>query len=166
MFHHPQPLPISPGQESVWQYPRPPRLEKINQSIKVVAEGETIAHSTNAYRVLETSHPPVYYLPPADIEMQYLIPTSDRSFCEWKGNATYFDLQINSTRIVHGAWAYNQPTPDFSAIAGYLAFYAQLMEACYVDEELATPQPGGFYGGWITSKIIGPFKGSPGSWGW
>ncbi len=155
-----------PGQESVWDYPRPPRLEATNRQIRIVFRGLEIVNTHRAYRVLETSHPPVYYLPPADIQMQYLSPTTRRSVCEWKGQATYYTLSVGEARVVDVAWSYPHPTPAFAAIAGYLAFYARPMDACYVDAERVTPQPGEFYGGWITSEIVGPFKGSPGTWGW
>jgi uncharacterized protein (DUF427 family) len=155
-----------PGQESVWDYPRPPRLEAVTQPIKIICSGQIIAATDRAYRVLETSHPPVYYLPPADLQMQYLQVTDRASFCEWKGDALYYDVMIGDRRIANAAWAYPKPTQNFKSIANYLAFYAQLMDACYVDQELVTPQPGEFYGGWITANIVGPFKGSPGSWGW
>jgi uncharacterized protein (DUF427 family) len=155
-----------PGQESVWDYPRPPRLEPVAQPIKIICNGQTIATTDRAYRVLETSHPPVYYLPPADLQMQYLQVTTRASFCEWKGNALYYDVTVGGRRIENAAWAYPTPTQNFQSIANYLAFYAQFMDACYVGQELVTPQPGEFYGGWITQNIVGPFKGSPGSWGW
>lgn len=162
----PQRIAPQAGQESVWDYPRPPRLEPVSKQIKIVVDGRTIADTTAGYRVLETSHPPGYYVPPADIDMSYLQVTARGSFCEWKGNALYYHLIVGDRRIENSAWAYPNPTEKFRPIAGYLAFYAQLMDACYIDGELVTPQPGGFYGGWITQDIIGPFKGIPGSWGW
>jgi uncharacterized protein (DUF427 family) len=162
----PQRITPQPGQESVWDYPRPPRLEKVDNHIQIVLNGQTIVDTTAAYRVLETSHPPVYYLPPADIQMQYLQATTRGSFCEWKGNALYYNIIADNRRIENAAWAYPTPTKNFESIANYLAFYSQFMDACYVDDELVTPQPGEFYGGWITTNIVGPFKGSPGSWGW
>jgi uncharacterized protein (DUF427 family) len=161
-----QSLPLEPGQESVWAYPRPPRLESVDQPIQIVINGITIADTSKAYRVLETSHPPVYYLPPSDIQMQFLQITEQSSFCEWKGNAVYYDFGLGDRMIKNMAWAYLAPTTNFLPITGYLAFYAQLADACYVNGELVTPQPGGFYGGWVTKNIVGPFKGSPGSWGW
>ena len=156
----------APGQESVWDYPRPPRLEAFSSKIEIIFEDVKIADTTSSYRVLETSHPPVYYLPPEDIQMQYLIAVEGSSFCEWKGVAKYYDLVFNEHCIQKAAWYYPQPTPDFEPITNYVAFYAGVMSACYVDGELVTPQPGGFYGGWITSNIVGPFKGEPGTWGW
>jgi uncharacterized protein (DUF427 family) len=154
------------NQESVWDYPRPPRLEPVEKRIQIIFNDRTIVDTTAGYRVLETSHPPVYYLPPADIQMECLQATGRGSFCEWKGNAVYYHLVVGDRRIENAAWAYPTPTENFRSISNYLAFYAQFMDACYVDRELVTPQPGEFYGGWITKNIVGPFKGSPGSWGW
>jgi uncharacterized protein (DUF427 family) len=116
--------------------------------------------------VIETSHPPGYYIPPADIQMQYLHRTSRSSFCEWKGRASYYTLSVGERSVEDVAWFYPKPTAPFGTIADYVAFYAGPMDACYIDDERVTPQPGEFYGGWITSEIVGPFKGSPGSWGW
>lgn len=155
-----------PGQESVWDYPRPPRLEAVPRRIEVVFEGQTIADTTAGYRVLETSHPPVYYLPPADIAIACLRSAEGSSVCEWKGAAHYYDVVHGSRIAQRAAWAYAAPSSAFSIIAGYVAFYAGAMDACLVDGERVTPQPGGFYGGWITSDLVGPFKGAPGSWGW
>jgi uncharacterized protein (DUF427 family) len=154
------------GQESVWDYPRPPRLEKVDKKIEIVFCGQTLADTNGAYRVLETSHPPVYYLPPADIQMQYLQLTDRGSFCEWKGTAVYYHVIGRERTVENAAWTYPSPTKNFLPIAHYIAFYPQYMDACYVNSELVTPQPGEFYGGWITNNIVGPFKGSPGSWGW
>jgi uncharacterized protein (DUF427 family) len=125
----PQRIQPKPGQESVWDYPRPPRLEQVNKRIQIIFNGETIADTTAGYRVLETSHPPVYYLPPADIQMQYLQATTRGSFCEWKGNALYYHLSVGDKRLENVAWAYPTPTAKFEPIADYLAFYAQPMES-------------------------------------
>jgi uncharacterized protein (DUF427 family) len=154
------------GQESDWDYPRPPRCEPTSKHLKIIFNQEIIADTDRAYRVLETSHPPVYYIPPSDIKMEYLQLTSQGSFCEWKGQATYYNLQVGDKRANNVAWSYSQPTPRFVAIANYLAFYPQYMDSCYVNDELVQPQPGGFYGGWITTDIVGPFKGAAGTWGW
>jgi uncharacterized protein (DUF427 family) len=163
----PQPITPEPGQESVWDYPRPPRLERSQRRIKIIFNGETLAESDRAYRVLETSHPPVYYIPPEDIQMQYLQQTSpQRSFCEWKGVAGYYSVKVADKQANNVGWFYSDPTPEFAEIKDYVAFYPEMMDACYVDDELVKPQPGNFYGGWITSNIVGPFKGEPGSWGW
>jgi len=155
-----------PGQESVWDYPRPPRLESMNSKIEIMFNGVQIAETTGAYRVLETSHPPVYYLPPQDIAMEYLQMVGGQSFCEWKGVANYYNLCVGDKVASKVAWYYPNPTPEFEAIAHYVAFYAAPMDGCYIDGEKVTPQPGNFYGGWITSNIVGPFKGETGSWGW
>lgn len=162
----PKPFQPGPGQESVWDYPRPPRLEPVQERIRIVFRGETIADTTRAYRVLETSHPPVYYLPQEDIRMEFLEKTGRSSYCEWKGRAVYYDLNVSGQLVSGSAWSYPDPSSGFEKITDHLAFYAGPMDACFVDEERATPQPGGFYGGWITSQIVGPYKGTPGSRGW
>jgi uncharacterized protein (DUF427 family) len=162
----PEPDPVAPGQESVWDYPRPPRLEPVSARLEVVLGDETIAATTRAYRVLETSHPPNYYFPPDDVVAGALEPSTGRSFCEWKGRAHYFTVRGGSRVAVDGAWGYEAPSEAFAPIRGYVAFYARRMDACFVAGELVTPQPGDFYGGWITSSIAGPFKGAPGSRGW
>ena len=155
-----------PGQESAWDYPRPPALEAVTARLTVVLGGVTIADTTRGHRVLETSHPPNYYFPPDDIVPGALIQAKGASFCEWKGRAHYFTV-TGGGRVVHeGAWGYGEPSPAFEAIRGHVAFYAGRMDACTVDGELVTPQPGGFYGGWITRDVVGPFKGGPGSRGW
>jgi len=162
----PSPTTPQPGQESVWAYPRPPRLEDTTKQIQIVFNQVTIADTRCAKRVLETSHPPVYYLPPADIQMAYLIKSPRTTFCEWKGRGAYYSLLVGDKRLDDVAWYYPEPTPAFAAIQDYVAFYPAPMDACYVDGERVIPQPGTFYGGWITSDIVGPFKGEPGSWGW
>jgi uncharacterized protein (DUF427 family) len=155
-----------PGQESVWDYPRPPRLEDVDKHIQVIFNKIVIADTHHAKRVLETSHPPVYYIPPSDIKMEYMIRTPQSSFCEWKGLASYYTVAVGDKKAVNAAWFYPAPTDTFATLRDYVAFYAHLMDACYVNGEKAQPQPGNFYGGWITSDIVGPFKGSPGTWGW
>ena len=164
----PRPIPIKPqpGQESVWDYPRPPRLEQSNKRIQIIFNGVTIADTNRAYRVLETSHPPVYYLPPEDIEMQYLVKGNGRSLCEWKGQAGYYSLSVNGKDAINVGWYYANPTAAFAAIKNHVAFYPAPMDICLVDGETVTPQPGRFYGGWITKDIVGPFKGEPGTMGW
>ena len=163
---HPRPERPLPGQESVWDFPRPPRLERSPRRIRALAGGVALADSVRALRVLETSHPPTYYLPPEDARMDLLVPAEGSSHCEWKGRATYYDAVVEGRRYERVAWAYPQPTPAFAQLAHHLAFYLPALEAGYVDEERAQPQPGGFYGGWITCDLAGPFKGVPGSWGW
>jgi uncharacterized protein (DUF427 family) len=162
----PVPDPVGPEQESVWDYPRPPRLEEVRARLVVVLGGETIADTTRGYRVLETSHPPNYYFPPDDVVDGALARADQASFCEWKGRAHYFTVRGSDRAERDAAWGYDQPSEAFAAIAGYVAFYAGRMDACSVDGELVVPQPGGFYGGWITANVVGPFKGGPGSRGW
>lgn len=162
----PKPIVPQPGQESVWDYPRPPRLEVSPKRVQVIFNGMTVADSRRSYRVLETSHPPVYYIPPPDIQMQYLQPSSRHSFCEWKGAASYYGIVIGDRQVADAAWYYPNPTASFTELEDCVAFYPHLMDACYVDGEKVIPQPGSFYGGWITSDIVGPFKGDVGSWGW
>lgn len=166
MFKNPDPIPPGPGQESVWDYPRPPRLEPVAKRIRVVFNDVTIADTTRAYRVLETSHPPVYYIPPEDILQMCLEPAPGFSWCEWKGQAQYYTVAVGEKKVEGAAWYYADPMPAFTAIKDYVAFYAGQMDACYVDDEKVTPQPGGFYGGWITNDIVGPFKGEIGTRGW
>jgi uncharacterized protein (DUF427 family) len=160
-----RPIP-APGQESVWDYPRPPRLEDSTQPIQILFNEVLLADTQRAKRVLETSHPPVYYIPPEDIRMEYLRQTARSSFCEWKGMAAYYTIEVGDQVAENAAWFYADPTPAFLGIQNYVAFYPSRMQACYVNGELVTSQPGDFYGGWITSNIIGPFKGAPGTWGW
>jgi uncharacterized protein (DUF427 family) len=156
----------APGQESVWDYPRPPRLEPSGKRIQVLFNDVVIADTQQSQRVLETSHPPVYYIPPQDIQMTYLERTSRSSFCEWKGQAAYYTVTVGEQQAENVAWFYPDPTAAFAAIQDYVAFYPSRMQACYVEGELVQAQPGDFYGGWITSEIVGPFKGGAGSWGW
>ena len=163
---HPRPDPTGPGQESVWDYPRPPRLERTPALLEVVLGGTVVAATREGWRVLETSHPPTYYLPRAAFLDGVLRPTSGTSVCEWKGRATYFDLVSGATTAPRAAWTYEEPAPGFEALAGAVAVMAALVDECRVDGEVVTPQPGGFYGGWVTSAVVGPFKGIPGSLGW
>lgn len=139
--------------ESVWDYPRPPRLEPVAKRIRVIYENVTIADTHRAQRVLETSHPPVYYIPQDDIRMEYLRPSSHKTFCEWKGNASYYTLDVNGAKSANAAWTYEHPTAGFESIKNCIAFYASRVSACFVDDEQVTAQPGNFYGGWITSDI-------------
>ena len=162
----PQRIEAQPGQESVWDYPRPPRLEGSTKRIRVVFNGVTIADTQRAKRILETSHPPVYYIPPEDVRMNLLTPARRTTFCEWKGAASYYTITVDSKTAEQAALYYPQPNAQYTAIKNYVAFYPSKMDACYVDDERVTPQPGDFYGGWITSDIVGPFKGDPGTMGW
>jgi uncharacterized protein (DUF427 family) len=154
-----------PGQESVWDYPRPPKLELSSRQVRILFQGQVIAETSRAYRVLETSHPPTWYIPRADIQMQFLQQAGKQSHCEWKGAATYWSVQVGDQTVENAAWSYEQPTPNFAPIQGYLAFYPNYFE-CYVDEERVQSQPGSFYGGWVTRDVVGPFKGGAGTWGW
>lgn len=155
-----------PGRESVWDYPRPPRLESCPKDIKVVFAEHVIAQSRCSIRVLETSHPPVYYLPPEDVRFGVLLPTDRVTFCEWKGVARYFHVMVDDFTAENAAWSYDRPTEAFRRIRNHIAFYAHLMDGCYVDGERVQTQLGGFYGGWITKDIVGPFKGPAGTQGW
>lgn len=161
-----QRIPPAPGQESVWDYPRPPRLEPTSKHLRVVFNGVVIAETQRGQRVLETSHPPVYYFPPEDVQAQYLVPSPRQTFCEWKGQGAYYHVKVGDRQANNAAWYYPKPTPAFAPIRNYIAFYAGLMDECTVDGVVVMPQPGGFYGGWITPDIVGPFKGAPGTWGW
>lgn len=154
------------NQESVWDYPRPPRVEATKKHIQVVFNSVTIADTTRALRVLETSHPPVYYIPPTDIKMEYLTATARQTFCEYKGAASYWTVRLNGKVGENFAWSYQNPAPGYEAIKNHLAIYPSRVDACYVDGEQVAAQEGDFYGGWITSDIVGPFKGGPGTWGW
>ncbi len=150
--------------ESVWDYPRPPRLERTNRRIRMVQGGVVLADTREALRVLETSHPPVYYLPPAALAKGMLERSGSRqSFCEFKGLAGYWSF-VGGRQDV--AWSYEKPTHGFAALAGHLAFYASKVDECWVDDERVVPQDGDFYGGWITSDLKGPFKGAKGTLGW
>ena len=162
----PKPDSPGPGQESVWDYPRPPRLEDFAGSITVELGGQVIASTTRAWRVLETSHPPTYYLPREAFSEGVLRPTSGTSWCEWKGQASYYDLVTPARVAPRAAWTYRRPTAGFLPIAGAIAVMAAQTDRCTVNGEDVVPQPGGFYGGWVTSWIVGPFKGIPGSTGW
>ncbi len=154
------------GQESVWDYPRPPRVEPEPRRVRVVLFAVTIAESSAALRVLETSHPPGIYVPPGDITPGVLRPNPAQSFCEWKGRASYVDGIIGDASAAAVAWSYPDPTPGFSALRDYVSFYPGRVDECYLADELVIPQEGDFYGGWITGEIVGPFKGTPGTWGW
>ena len=182
---------MSNATESVWDYPRPPRLEPTRRHLRIVHAGAVIADTRSAFRILETSHPPVYYLPPQDVAMHLLRPSARRgSFCEFKGTAIYWDLDISKLEVISDlpsateasqssavrtgrvspvvevAWSYASPAGAYTALKDHLAFYAGRVEECTVDGERVLPQPGDFYGGWITSDLRGPFKGAPGTGGW
>jgi uncharacterized protein (DUF427 family) len=152
--------------EYVWDYPRPPRLEPSDRVVKVQFNGHVLAESRRALRLLETSHPPTWYIPPADVAVAFLSPSTKRSFCEYKGVASYWDLRDGAEVSIAAAWSYASPSEPYEALRDHLAFYPGRVEACFVDGERVQSQDGDFYGGWITSDIRGPFKGGPGSAGW
>jgi len=166
MTIRPNPIPPKPGQESVWDYPRPPRLEPVTKHIKIVFNDQLIADTRRSMRILETSHPPNYYIPPDDIKQAYLIPSDRSSYCEWKGMARYYSLRVGDRTAKDVAWYYPDISPQYAAMQNYVGFYPGPMDACYVDGEKVQPQAGSFYAGWITQDIVGPFKGGPESWGW
>lgn len=151
--------------ENVQDYPRPPALEPVSDTLRVVLAGETIVESTNGFRVLETHHAPTYYVPPQDVVAK-LSAADGRSFCEWKGMASYWDVSIAGTTARRAAWSYAKPTANFAPISGYLAFYATSMDACFVGDNQVVPQPGDFYGGWVTRNLRGTVKGARGTEHW
>ncbi len=165
-----RPVEPGPGQESVWDYPRPPRVEESSELVEVVLGGRVVASSTTSWRVLETSHPPTYYLPRAAFADGVLREVPGHSFCEWKGAATYYDLATgdgDGHRVASRAgWAYLDPTPGFTVLRGAVAVMPGLVDRCTVDGETVRAQVGGFYGGWVTDRVVGPFKGEPGTLGW
>ncbi len=154
--------------ESVWDYPRPPRVERSAKRARIVLGGLVIVDTTRTHRVLETSHPPVYYVPLEDVAPGVLEPSAARgSFCEWKGEASYYDaIGGDGRRVERAAWTYRSPLRGFEAIRDAVAFYPAATDECTLDGEHVQAQEGGFYGGWITSEIAGPFKGGPGTAGW
>lgn len=161
-----QPETPGPGQESVWDYPRPPRVELSDELVEVRLGGRVVASTRASYRVLETSHPPTYYLPRASFEDGVLRPTGGSTFCEWKGHATYFDLVVPGRTAARAAWTYAEPLDGFTEIVDHVAVMPGLVDECTVDGETVRPQAGGYYGGWITDRVVGPFKGGPGTTGW
>ncbi len=159
-------MPAGGTLEDVWSYPRPPALQPCARPVRIVFAGRTIAETTAAWRVLETSHPPSYYLPPDAFRDCELEPAPGASLCEWKGEAAYWTIRVGHRAARRAAWSYPDPTPEFAAIRDHLAVYAGAMDQCFVGDHLVVPQPGGFYGGWITPDLKGPFKGAPGTMGW
>jgi uncharacterized protein (DUF427 family) len=160
-----------PGQESVWDYPRPPAVRTTSAHVRIVHAGLTIVDTTTAVQVLETSQAPAYYVPRNDIAMQHLAPSRDSSWCEWKGRASYWSVAPHGdlshpNAAVNAAWSYDTPVTAYHAIAGHLAFYAQHLDECWVDDYRVAPNGGDFYGGWITPTVTGPFKGAPGTRFW
>ncbi len=153
------------GQESVWDYPRPPAVVADDRRVRVLFRREAIGDTTEAVRVLETASPPTVYIPRRDIRSEFLVPGRGASHCEWKGPATYWSLRVGGELLENVGWSYEDPYPEFQAIHGYLSFYPARVE-CYIDEIRVAAQAGGFYGGWVTPEIVGPFKGEPGTGGW
>ena len=154
------------GQESVWNYPRPPRLERVSQQIRAEFGGLVLAETTQGYRLLETASPPVYYFPHMDVRIAYLMLSVTQTVCKWKGVARHWSLRVQKRVALDAAWSYPHPREGYEGICDYLAFYPGKVDVCYVGKEKVKPQPGEFYGGWITSKILGPFKGEPGTEFW
>jgi uncharacterized protein (DUF427 family) len=160
------PVEPGPGQESAWAYPRPPRLERSSERIRIVLGGVTIVDTRHSWRVLETASPPTYYIDRDDFDGVEIRPAPGHSLCEWKGQASYVDLVAGGVTSASAGWWYPQPTAPFAAIAEHLAVYANRVDRCMVDDEVVQAQDGDFYGGWITSRIVGPFKGQPGTTSW
>ena len=154
-----------PGQESVWDYPRPPRLVRDERVVEVRHGEHLVARTTRALRLLETASPPTFYLPVDDVEIGMLTRAPGHSRCEWKGEASYWDVGPAEDQVARAAWSYEQPFADYSVLAGHLSFYPALL-LCTVAGEAVRPQPGGFYGGWVTDDVVGPFKGEPGTGAW
>lgn len=163
---HPKAIKPHGDQESVWDYPRPPKLEKVNSSVEVFFAGKRIASSNHSLRILETSHPPTIYIPFEDIDQGFLIKSSRSTFCEWKGKGGYYHLISGEEKILDAAWYYPDPKPSYKELKNHLAFYPSKVESCFINGEKVKAQEGDFYGGWITEKIIGPFKGAPNTHGW
>jgi uncharacterized protein (DUF427 family) len=156
-----------PLTESVWDYPRPPAVVGSTEHVVVELGGAVIADSRRTVRVLETSHPPVYYIPREDIAPGLFSPTPGTTYCEFKGTASYFDLVCPNGHVVRrAAWHYPAPTPEYAALTGMVAFYPGRVDRGTVDGQLVVPQEGDFYGGWVTDRVTGPFKGAPGTTGW
>ena len=160
------PVPPGPGQESVWDYPRPPAMAPSDRVVRVEHGGLVIAESRRAIRVLETAGAPVWYLPAEDVRFDLLRPVPGQTVCEWKGDASYFDVVVGDDRSRRAAWTYPDPRAGYEPIAGHVAFYAGRVDRATVDGERVRPQPGSFYGGWVTDDVVGPFKGEPGTEGW
>lgn len=158
--------PPAPGQESVWDYPRPPAVVADSRLVTVRSAGTVVATTRRALRVLETASPPTYYLPCDDVAVHLLQRRPGaKSYCEWKGEASYWSFGTAEAAVENAAWSYERPSPAFAALAGYFSFYPGKLE-CYVNEERVRAQAGGFYGGWVTDEIVGPFKGQQGTTAW
>ncbi len=155
-----------PGQRSVWDFPRPPRIEPVTLPVRVEFGGRVIASTQRALRVCETASPPGYYIPPDDVDPEAVLASTRTSFCEWKGEARYWTVRTDGRVAKDAAWSYPQPYPEFGILRDYFAFYPRRMDGCYVGGEGVEPQPGFYYGGWVTRDLVGPFKGVPGSEAW
>ncbi len=155
-----------PGQESVWDYPRPPRIEPVKADLRVVRSGVELARTARGRRVVETAGAPVYYFPPGDVRLDLLTDGGGGSICEWKGRARYWTLHQDGDSIPQLAWSYPDPTAAYRSLAGWLAFYAGKVDEAWVGDVRAEPQSGGFYGGWVTPDLAGPIKGAAGTGGW
>jgi uncharacterized protein (DUF427 family) len=166
MANHGRPAVNTRAKESVADYPRPPAIERVDRHIVAMVSGHVIADTRRPIRILETYHPPVYYIPPEDVAMGFLVPSPHRSFCEYKGEARYYSLVVDDEKRANVAWYYPSPSPGYEDLANRIAFYAWALDVATVDGEQVTPQPGHFYGGWTTSEIEGPIKGEPGTTGW
>lgn len=163
----PDNIPVpGPGQESVWDYPRPPRVEPVNRMLTVEFAGTTLAKTTRGLRVIETAGLPVYYFPPSDVRLDMLEGTACQTLCEWKGMASYWTVRMDTRMAEYASWSYPEPDPAYHSLKDFLAFYPGLMDGCYVGDLWVAAQPGSYYGGWITPDILGPFKGAPGSESW
>jgi uncharacterized protein (DUF427 family) len=150
----------------VADFPRPPAIEPVTRRMRIVLAGDTIADASTGWRILETTHPPTYYLPRSAFRAGALAESTRTSFCEWKGIANYVSLSGGSRLERDAGWLYRDPNPAYLALRDHVAVYAGRMDACFLDDEQVIPQPGGFYGGWITGDLVGPFKGSPGTEFW
>ena len=165
-MHHPNAIKPKKDQESVWDYPRPPKLEPVGDHVRVIFNGKVLADSSKALRILETSHPPTIYIPKGDIDMTMLEESSRTTFCEWKGMGSYYHIVVSDKRVENAAWFYLNPQKAYADLKDHIAFYPSKVDECYIGDELVQAQEGDFYGGWITSKIVGPFKGGTGTFGW
>jgi len=152
--------------ESVWDFPRPPRLERVEWRVRVVHAGATVVDAPHAIRILETSQPPAYYVAAEFVDLDLLEPSEFRTLCEWKGVAEYTDIVVGDQRVADAGWSYSAPTESNEAIGGHWAFYAQKVDECWIDDERVTSNEGSFYGGWVTANVTGPFKGAPGTSHW
>lgn len=166
MLRRPTPEVPGPGQESVWSYPRPPAIERSDEHVVVRFADTVVAETRRAWRILETSHAPTYYLPRDDVRTDLLVPNDRRTFCEFKGAASYADLVVGQRRAASACWWYDDPSSRYTELAGAVCFYPSRVDACLVDGEVVVPAEGDFYGSWITSRVVGPFKGGPGTQWW